>query len=47
MRLDLVHFIPIPFRRETDELKAQLHTMHIQKATLEEQMRNVQQEMAR
>ncbi|XP_064541867.1 protein Spindly [Drosophila montana] len=34
-------------KRETDELKAQLHTMHIQKATLEEQMRNVQQEMAR
>ncbi|EDV99147.1 protein Spindly [Drosophila grimshawi] len=34
-------------KRETDELKSQLHSMHIQKATVEEQMRNVQQEMAR
>ncbi|KAL7742097.1 hypothetical protein ACLKA6_018344 [Drosophila palustris] len=34
-------------KRETDELKAQLHSMHIQKATIDEQMRNVQQEMAR
>ncbi|KAH8271969.1 hypothetical protein KR044_012409 [Drosophila immigrans] len=34
-------------KRETDELKSQLHSMHIQKATIEEQLRNVQQEMAR
>ncbi|XP_034474198.1 protein Spindly [Drosophila innubila] len=34
-------------KRETDELKTQLHSMHIQKATIDEQMRNVQQEMAR
>ncbi|KAH8411936.1 hypothetical protein KR222_002908 [Zaprionus bogoriensis] len=34
-------------KRETDELKTQLHSMYIQKATLEEQMRNVQQDMAR
>ncbi|KAH8378388.1 hypothetical protein KR093_011102 [Drosophila rubida] len=34
-------------KRETDELKTQLHSMHIQKATIEEQLRNVQQEMAR
>ncbi|EDW54150.1 GM18139 [Drosophila sechellia] len=33
--------------RETDELKAQLHSMRIQKAGLEERMRCVQQEMAR
>ncbi|XP_017110690.1 protein Spindly [Drosophila elegans] len=34
-------------KRETDELKAQLHSMRIQKAGLEERMRSVQQEMAR
>ncbi|KAH8413204.1 hypothetical protein KR009_008775 [Drosophila setifemur] len=34
-------------KRETDELKAQLHSMRIQKAGLEEQVRSVQQEMAR
>ncbi|XP_016982848.1 protein Spindly [Drosophila rhopaloa] len=34
-------------KRETDELKAQLHSMCIQKAGLEERMRSVQQEMAR
>ncbi|KAH8392085.1 hypothetical protein KR215_000321 [Drosophila sulfurigaster] len=34
-------------KRETDDLKTQLHSMHIQKATIEEQLRNVQQEMVR
>ncbi|XP_017858698.1 PREDICTED: protein Spindly [Drosophila arizonae] len=34
-------------KRETDELKTQLHSMHIQNATLEEQLRNMQQDMAR
>ncbi|XP_039497926.1 protein Spindly [Drosophila santomea] len=34
-------------KRETDELKVQLHSMRIQKAGLEERMRSVQQEMAR
>ncbi|XP_017075911.2 protein Spindly [Drosophila eugracilis] len=34
-------------KRETEELKAQLHSLHIQKAGLEERMRSVQQEMAR
>ncbi|KAH8350606.1 hypothetical protein KR067_011671 [Drosophila pandora] len=34
-------------KRETDDLKTQLHSMRIQKAGLEEQVRSVQQEMAR
>ncbi|XP_034654521.1 protein Spindly-like [Drosophila subobscura] len=34
-------------KRETDEQKAQLHRMLIQKAALDEQMRSMQQEMAR
>ncbi|KAH8240856.1 hypothetical protein KR026_006276 [Drosophila bipectinata] len=34
-------------KRETDDLKRQLHSMRIQKAGLEEQVRSVQQEMAR
>ncbi|XP_001356697.2 protein Spindly [Drosophila pseudoobscura] len=34
-------------KRETDEQKAQLHSMRIQKAALDEQMRSVQKEMAR
>ncbi|ALC38844.1 Spindly [Drosophila busckii] len=34
-------------KRETGELKSQLHSVHIQKASLEQQLRNVQQDMAR
>ncbi|XP_039966275.1 protein Spindly [Bactrocera tryoni] len=34
-------------KQETDELKKQLHGVRIQKASLEEQLRNVQQEMTR
>ncbi|SPP79191.1 protein Spindly [Drosophila guanche] len=34
-------------KRETDEQKAQLHRMRIQKAALDQQMRSMQQEMAR
>lgn len=40
-------FTPNSFRQETDELKKQLHGVRIQKASLEEQIRNVQQEMTR
>ncbi|KAI8042284.1 hypothetical protein M5D96_003586 [Drosophila gunungcola] len=40
-------FLLTSWVRETDELKAQLHSMRIQKAGLEERMRSVQQEMAR
>uniref|UniRef100_A0A0A1XPI4 Protein Spindly n=1 Tax=Zeugodacus cucurbitae TaxID=28588 RepID=A0A0A1XPI4_ZEUCU len=34
-------------KHETDELKKQLHSVRIQKASLEEQLRNVQQQMTR
>ncbi|XP_053955558.1 protein Spindly [Anastrepha ludens] len=34
-------------KQETDDLKKQLHAVRIQKASLEEQLRNVQQEMTR
>ncbi|XP_014094413.2 protein Spindly [Bactrocera oleae] len=34
-------------KQETDELKRQLHSVQIQKASVEEQLRNVQQEMTR
>ncbi|XP_017485618.1 PREDICTED: protein Spindly [Rhagoletis zephyria] len=34
-------------KQETDDLKTQLHAVRIQKASLEEQLRNVQQEMTR
>ncbi|XP_036336236.1 protein Spindly-like, partial [Rhagoletis pomonella] len=34
-------------KQETDDLKTQLHGVRIQKASLEEQLRNVQQEMTR
>lgn len=40
-------FTPNLFRQETDELKRQLHSVQIQKASVEEQLRNVQQEMTR
>ncbi|TMW54858.1 hypothetical protein DOY81_000091 [Sarcophaga bullata] len=34
-------------KKETDDLKSQLHSVRIQKASLEEQLRNAQQDMAR